>query len=54
MALATDQMGDRAQAIAYAEAALTNFEIISDLRADRVRQQLSDWKTAKLAESYEA
>ena len=47
MALAWESLGDRAQAIACAEAALLLFEQIEDPNAAMVRQQLAEWKTTQ-------
>ena len=43
-ALAFDKLGDRAQAIARAEAALRIFEAIEDPRTAKVRAQLAQWR----------
>jgi tetratricopeptide (TPR) repeat protein len=48
MGLALDKLGDRAQAIASAEAALKFFEQVEDPNADKVRQQLAEWKRESL------
>ena len=47
MSLALDQLGDRARAIAHAEAALKIYEQIEDPRADKVRKQLAEWRGEK-------
>jgi tetratricopeptide (TPR) repeat protein len=44
MALALDQLGERKQAIANAEATLKIFEAIESPWAEKVRQQLAEWK----------
>ena len=46
MSLALDQLGERAQAIAHAEAALKIYEQIEDRRADEVRKELAEWRKA--------
>ena len=46
MSLALDKLGDRAQAIAHAEAALKMLEQTEDPNADKVRQQLAEWRKA--------
>ncbi len=43
-ALAFDQLGDREQAIARAEAALRIYEAIEDPNAANVRTQLTKWR----------
>ena len=42
--LGLSKLADRAQAIANAQAALKIFEEIEDPNADKVRQQLAEWK----------
>ncbi|MBZ5628088.1 MAG: hypothetical protein LAO06_04395 [Acidobacteriia bacterium] len=44
MALALDKLGERAPAIARAEAALRIFEEIESPHAAKVRQQLAAWR----------
>jgi len=44
MSLALDQLGERAQAIQYAEQALAIREQIEDPRAAKVRAQLAAWR----------
>ena len=44
MSLALDKLGQRREAIEYAEAALKIKEQIEDPRADKVRSQLEKWK----------
>jgi len=44
MSLTLDQLGERAQAIRYAERALTIFEQIEDPNAAQVRAQLAAWR----------
>ena len=46
MSSALDQLGERAQAIANAEAALKIFEQIEDPNAAKVRKQLAEWRKA--------
>ena len=46
LALALDKLGERAQAIARAEAALKIYEQIEDPNTARVRQQLAEWRKA--------
>ncbi|MDX2041589.1 MAG: hypothetical protein SF097_10080 [Acidobacteriota bacterium] len=45
MALALDTLGERNQAIGYAEAALTIYEAIESLAAARVRARLAEWRS---------
>ena len=45
-ALALDKLGDRAQAIARAEAALRIREAIEDPRGAKVRARLAEWRKA--------
>jgi len=44
MSLSLNELGDRVQAIAHAEAALKIREEIEDPRAEKVRRQLAEWK----------
>ena len=44
MSLALDQLGEREQAIAHAEAALKIFEQIEDSKAAEARKQLDEWR----------
>ncbi|HMD86568.1 MAG TPA: hypothetical protein VKO18_17925 [Terriglobia bacterium] len=46
MSLALDKLGDRAQAIAHAEAALKIYEAIEDPNSAKVRAQLAQWREA--------
>ena len=41
-----DKLGESAQAIARAEAALNIYEAIEDPNAAKVRQQLAEWRKA--------
>jgi len=41
-----DTLGERAQAIAHAEAALKIFEQIEDSHAEKVRKKLAEWHKA--------
>jgi hypothetical protein len=43
-ALAWEQLGERAQALACAEAALPIYEAIESPNAERVRNQLAEWR----------
>jgi hypothetical protein len=43
MSICTNELGDRAQAIALAEAALEIYMAIEPPRVETVRQQLSEW-----------
>jgi tetratricopeptide (TPR) repeat protein len=45
MGLALDKLGDRARAIAHAEAALKIYEQMEDPKAEKVRKQLTAWKS---------
>ena len=44
MALALDELGEREQAIAHAEAALKIFKAIEEPHTEMVRKQLAEWK----------
>jgi len=44
MSLVLDQLGERAQAILYAEQAILIREQIEDPRAEQVRVQLAEWR----------
>jgi tetratricopeptide (TPR) repeat protein len=44
ISLELDELSDRAQAIAYAEAALKILEEIEDPRAEKIREQLAQWR----------
>ena len=46
MSLALSKLGDLTQAIANAGAALKIFEQIEDPNAEKVRQQLAEWRKA--------
>jgi len=46
MGLVLDKLGERAQAIAHAEAALKIFEQIEDPNTSKVRVQLAEWRKA--------
>jgi tetratricopeptide (TPR) repeat protein len=46
MAVALNKLGQRAQAIERAEAALAIFEAIEDTYADKVRRRLEKWRAA--------
>lgn len=51
ISVALDILGDRAQAIAHAEAALKIYEQIENPRAEKVRQQLAEWKAEQQIDS---
>ena len=44
IALTLDKLGERVTAIAHAEAALKIYETIESPNAEKVRQQLAEWK----------
>ncbi|MEW6208875.1 MAG: tetratricopeptide repeat protein [Acidobacteriota bacterium] len=44
MSLSFDKLGERARAIEYAEAALRIFEEIESPHAEKVRNQLAEWR----------
>ena len=46
ISLALNKLGERAQAIARAEAALKIFEQVEDPEADKVREQIAEWRKA--------
>jgi tetratricopeptide (TPR) repeat protein len=46
MSLALDKLGEHAQAIAHADAALKIFEQIEDPNADKVHKKLAEWRKA--------